>query len=156
MTASVTDIDGTVSNLSWRWARGDSATGSFTNISGGTSANYTTVAADVTKYLRATASYTDPQGPSKTASLVTGQIGASNSEPAFSAGTATRTVTENSAAGTNVGSAVATTDSNRQRHADLLADRYELLVIHHQHGHRPDPDQVRGHVTTSRARRASA
>ena len=77
----MSDIDGTVSSLTWRWARGDSSSGPFTNISGATSASYTTVAADVTKYLRATASYTDPQGPSKSANAVTGQIGASNVEP---------------------------------------------------------------------------
>ena len=39
-TASVTDPDGTVSGESWRWARGDTATGSFSNIGGATSASY--------------------------------------------------------------------------------------------------------------------
>ena len=39
-TASVTDPDGTVSSPSWRWARGNTATGSFSNISGATSATY--------------------------------------------------------------------------------------------------------------------
>ena len=54
-------------------------------------------------YLRATASYTDPQNDpataKKTANKVTGQIGASNAEPTFSDGamTATRTLPENSA-----------------------------------------------------------
>ena len=28
------DPDGAVSNLTWRWARGNSATGTFTNITG--------------------------------------------------------------------------------------------------------------------------
>ena len=52
------DPDGAVSNLTWRWARGDSATPPFTNIIGmlGSSHVYTTMAADVGKYLRAMAS----------------------------------------------------------------------------------------------------
>ena len=69
-TASVTDPDGTVSSESWRWARGTTATGSFSTISGATSAGYTPVAADVGKYLRATVTYTDPEGSGKTASAV--------------------------------------------------------------------------------------
>ena len=118
LTASVTDIDGTVSPLTWQWARGGSATGSFADISGETSADYTTVADDVGQYLRATASYADPESspasPEKTASEVTsGPIGASNSEPTFSSSTATRTLPENSAAGVNVvGGTVAATDSD--------------------------------------------
>ena len=70
------------------------------------------------QYLRATASYTDPESspasPKKTASEVTsGPIGASNSEPTFSSSTATRTLPENSAAGVNVvGGTVAATDSD--------------------------------------------
>ena len=113
LTASVRDIDGTVSGVSWRWARGDSASGSFANISGATNAGYTTVAADVGKYLRATASYTDPQGSGKSAAAVTGSaIGASNTKPAFDElSPATRSMAENSAPGTNVGSAVVATDS---------------------------------------------
>ena len=58
LTASVTDDpDGGVTNESWRWARGDSAGGTFNNISGvlGGNAAYVLVAADVGKYLRATA-----------------------------------------------------------------------------------------------------
>ena len=113
-TASVSDPDGTVSGASWRWARGNTATGSFNNISGATSAGYTPVAADVLKYLRATVTYTDPQGSGKTASAVSsGAVGASNAEPAFSADSATRTLPENSGAGVDVvGGVVAATDGD--------------------------------------------
>ena len=38
LTAAVTDIDGAVSSLTWQWARGDSAPGSFSDIGGATSA----------------------------------------------------------------------------------------------------------------------
>ncbi len=114
LTASVSDIDGTVSSLSWQWARGDSSSGPFTNItSNGNAASYTTVAADVTKYLRATGSYTDPQGSGKSANAVTGQISASNNEPEFpSSETGSRNVPENSGGGTNVGAPVAAEDDD--------------------------------------------
>ena len=113
-TASVTDPDGTVSGDSWRWARGDTATGSFSDISGATSASYTPIAADVGKYLRATVTYTDPQGSGKTASAVSSSaVGASNAEPTFSSMTATRTLPENSGAGINVvGGTITATDSD--------------------------------------------
>ena len=108
LTASLTDIDGDPTNtVSWIWARGamSDGSGTFPNISGATSHTYTTVAADVGKYLRATATYKDPQSTSinKTANRATGQIGASNAVPTFSSMTATRTLPENSGAGVNVG-----------------------------------------------------
>ena len=114
LTASVSDIDGTVSSLNWQWARGDAAAGPFTNITANArAASYTLVAADVGKYLRATASYTDPQGPGKSAELVTGQIAANNAEPTFGMpGTITRHVLENSASGINIGVPVAATDDD--------------------------------------------
>ena len=114
-TASVTDLDGTVSGASWRWARGNTATGSFTNISGGTSASYTPIAADVGKYLRATVTYTDPQGSGKSASAVSSSaVAAGNAEPTFDDGaTATRTLPENSGAGVNVvGGTITATDGD--------------------------------------------
>ena len=61
LTASVTDPDGTVSSLTWQWSRGDTADGTFTNIGSATSNKYTSIAADVGKFLRATASYKDPE-----------------------------------------------------------------------------------------------
>ena len=113
LTASVTDIDGTVSNVTWQWALGASASGPFAPISGATSNKYTTVAADVTRFLRATAMYTDPQGSGKSASAVTGQISASNNEPAFpSSELGSRSVAENSGGGTDVGSPVVAEDDD--------------------------------------------
>ena len=112
LTAEVTDIDGAVSGLTWQWARGGNPNGTFLNISGATSATYTTVAADVTKYLQATASYTDPESSGKTAEAVTGQIGAGNSEPTFNQTAVTRAFPENSAPGVSVGDPVTATDSD--------------------------------------------
>ena len=113
-TASVTDPDGTVSSESWRWTRGDTATGSFSTISGATSASYEPVAADVGKYLRATVTYTDPEGSGKTASAVSSSaVGASNAAPTFDDGASTtRSFPENSGTGTNVGGVVAATDGD--------------------------------------------
>ena len=113
-TASVSDLDGTVSSPSWRWARGNTATGPFSSI-GAATASYTPVAADVGEYLQATVTYTDPQGPGKTASAVSsGAVVAGNAEPTFDDGaTATRTLPENSGAGEPVvGGVVAATDGD--------------------------------------------
>ena len=113
LTASVTDLDGTPTGVTWQWSRGNTAGGAFANIISATSASYMLVAGDVGKYLRATASYTDPEGSGKSASGTSGAVGASNAEPAFSSDTATRTLPENSGAGTNVaGGRVTATDSD--------------------------------------------
>ena len=62
LRASLADLDGGESGVTWQWAHGATATGPFTDISGATNARYTPTSADVGKYLRATASYTDTQG----------------------------------------------------------------------------------------------
>ena len=67
LSASLTDEDGAPTGVSWLWETGSSATGSFTPIAGATQARYTPIQADAGNYLRATASYTDPQGPGKSA-----------------------------------------------------------------------------------------
>ena len=67
IVASLTDPDGSGSGLTWQWAKADSKEGSYTDISEAASAAYTPVAADKHKYLRATATYTDPLGSGKTA-----------------------------------------------------------------------------------------
>ncbi len=114
LTASVTDIDGNITSLTWRWQRETSTPGSFTNISGATSAMYTAVAADVDQKLKAIAMYTDPQGSGKTAEAETSSaIGSSNSAPTFDDGTtATRSLAENPTVGTDVGNAIAASDSD--------------------------------------------
>ena len=114
LTASVTDIDGPVSSESWRWSRDDSATGTFSNIDGATFATYGLVAADVGKFLRATVSYSDPQGPGKSANATIGNaVQANNAEPSFPATeTGSRSVPENSAPETAVGAPVSAMDSD--------------------------------------------
>ena len=87
VTPMLTDIDGTPTSVTWQWARASTATGTFTNIS--TAHPYTPVAADVGNYLRATATYKDPQSTTvdKTASATSsGVVAASNAAPTFDDG----------------------------------------------------------------------
>ncbi len=70
VTAEAQDPDGDATGVSWSWARSaDQVT--WETIDGATQASYTPADSDVLYYLRATAAYTDPQGPGKTASGVT-------------------------------------------------------------------------------------
>ena len=58
LTAELDERDEETS-VSWQWARGASATGNFTNISGETNNIYEPVDADVGSFLRITVAYTD-------------------------------------------------------------------------------------------------
>ena len=135
LTASLTDPDGSVSALTWAWVWLDiAAATSGAAIADATSANYTPVADDVGKWLRVTAVYTDGEGPNKSASAVTDNaVKPPNNAPTFTDGAATtRTVPENSRAGTNVGTAVAATDPDAD---DTLtytlggADRFSFNIV---------------------------
>ena len=78
---------------------------------------YTPVAADEDNYLRATVSYTDGDGPGKSANAVTDNPVAvvaviENTAPEFPASeTGARSVSENAAAGTDIGAPVAAEDT---------------------------------------------
>lgn len=115
LTATLADPDGAVSGTTWQWSRADSRADArnrtFTNITGATSASYTPVAADGGKYLRVTASYTDPHGSDKTAEFAFADtVGAgaqAQSILSFPEGTtATRSILENTPAGANIGNPV--------------------------------------------------
>ena len=67
MTATLTDADGSISGTTWQWSSSDTAGGTFTDISGATSATYRPAEADLTKFLKVTASYADGHGPDKSA-----------------------------------------------------------------------------------------
>ena len=116
ITASVSDPDGGVTVSSWRLSRGNTAGGSFTNIGGVTSASYTPVQADVGRFLKATAFYTDSFGAGKKAEK-TAEFGVSgvplvNVAPEFSADSYTRRIAEEGPARGNVGAPVAAQDRN--------------------------------------------
>ena len=116
LTGGLTDPDGDITNKSYQWMRSDSANGPFSNItSNGTSETYVLVAADVGKYLKVEVSYTDGEGPGKSAaSMATGAIGASNAEPTFDDGdmAITRSLPENSGASADVQGVAASDDDN--------------------------------------------
>jgi hypothetical protein len=69
LTATVSDPDGRVSDVTWSWAK-SSDQSAWTDISGGTSATYTPVRGDGENYLRATATYIDGEGSGKAALAV--------------------------------------------------------------------------------------
>jgi serralysin len=120
LTASLTDIDGGVSDLKWQWSKGGTA------IVGATSDTYTPASEDLEAILTATASYIDAQGPEKMAGGEAANMVAAdtrNEAPAFADqdedtdGTqnteAERTIAENADAGTALnGGAVAAMDPN--------------------------------------------
>ena len=89
ITASLTDLDGINPGQTWQWASSGSQSGAYTPLSGhgATSATYTPQSRDADKWLRATASYTDGQGASKTALAVSSRAVrtalSSNKAPAF-------------------------------------------------------------------------
>ena len=84
LTAELTDPDGTTTSVTWQWSMSATSNGTFDPIAGGTMSSYTPVAADIGKYLRATASYTDPEDPGKTAEgTTTVGVTPSNTHPTF-------------------------------------------------------------------------
>ena len=78
LAANLSDPDGGVADVSWSWERSDDQT-TWTVIDGAADSTYTPVGDDIGHYLRATASYTDAQGPDKRA---TGESEAPVEEPA--------------------------------------------------------------------------
>ena len=78
LTATLSDLDGGLSTITWQWARSpDQAT--WTDLPGAMSigavtASYTPDAPDVGQYLRATATYTDGQGSNKRAQAETSLV----------------------------------------------------------------------------------
>ena len=105
--ASLTDLDGSVSDVSWQWARSSDGS-NWTDITGDESATYTPVADDVGGYLRASTAYTDGHGSGKSAHAVSPQRTAQG-DPSF-AGDVTLTVDENTPPGALVGSALTAID----------------------------------------------
>ena len=125
LTANIEDPDGGVSSATWQWQTFEGPITKWADIAGATQQAYTPVEADVGKYLRATASYTDAEGSGKSAQGVVTAVRAApetNAAPVFADDTATRTVPENSPVGTNVGAPVTATDSNSDTLSYSLVD----------------------------------
>ena len=117
LTASLSDPDGGVTGETWQWARSPNGSAPWADIVGATTDAYTPVAADEDNYLRATVSYTDGDGPGKSADAVTDNPVAvvaviENTAPEFPASeTGARSVSENAAAGADIGAPVAAEDT---------------------------------------------
>ena len=138
ITASITDIDGGVTGETWQWARCTSKTDSdCSNIAGATNAAHTPVDDDNEKFLRATVSYTDTEGPSKSASgFTTYKVReaptGTNTAPTFDDGTSTtRNVRENRPPGWNIDDPVVATDGDSHDENDYI--RYSLGGTHGSH-----------------------
>ena len=111
LTATLVDQDGSVSGESWTWSRGNTRTGTFTPISGADTADYTPVAGDVGKYLKAAVGYTDSLGSGKSAEKVSDNPTATDPPPVFANASETFTVNENATSGT-VGTVTAMDEDN--------------------------------------------
>ena len=72
LTATLTDPDGGVTNVTWQWARSQDRSTGWADIANATSNTYTPDSTDAGYYLRATASYDDAEASGQTASVVTG------------------------------------------------------------------------------------
>ena len=132
--ATLTDLDGATTDVTWKWQGQTStncavtfATDDDDDLEGGISGTYTPTADDIGKCLRATASYTDPQGSDTAMSeLLTDsdqpvEEDDTNKAPAFpdqdmeADGDQTdqeRTVEENTAANADIGAVVEAEDPN--------------------------------------------
>ena len=108
LTVSLSDPDGSVSNISWQWAASSDGS-NWSDISGANSDSYTPVADDVGIYLQATASYTDGHGPGKSAHAVMERQTAQRG-PSFEGDVTLLTVDENTPPGSLVGDAITATD----------------------------------------------
>ena len=71
VTATLSDPDEGVTNVSWQWAKSDDGATGWTDIQDATSASYTPGKSDEGIYLRATASYDDAAGIGKSAQGIT-------------------------------------------------------------------------------------
>ena len=119
LTATLDDPDFVVSgSATWAWAGSpNGSSSSWTPISGATTDSYTPVTADVTRFLRANATYNDGHGSNKIAQVVSANRVQPapvepNEPPEFLTNTTLRSVYENTGAGMNIGVPIAATDDD--------------------------------------------
>ena len=117
LTATLSDPDGGIDDIAWKWESSSSKNGVWAAISTATSTTLTPGTDNLREYLQATATYTDAQGGEKTAYAVSdGRVQkarADNAKPRFPGNTATRRVAENTGAGKDVDTPVTATDGDR-------------------------------------------
>ena len=81
ITATLTDLDGGITDTTWQWARSSDGSTGWANIPEATADSYTTVDADANMYLKATAMYTDGHGPGKSAMKTTAAAVVTTGDP---------------------------------------------------------------------------
>ena len=117
--------------LTWQWARSTSMSGSFANIANATSATYSPVDGDNNFYLRAMASYTDEEGSSKTAMVVSDNPSqgiaptATDTSPMFPEDAVALNLNENTPAGRALGQPIKATDNDILTYTLVLAEDNE-------------------------------
>ena len=94
VTASVSDPDGGVSNVTWQWQERLDG-GSWSDITDADSATFTPGLRHFNNELRAVASYTDARGDGKSATSAAATVAPGNNQPSFAAETERRSVDEN-------------------------------------------------------------
>ena len=117
LIASLDDLDDlSGGSVTWSWARSPNGTSSWNPINGETSDTYTPVAGDVGDYLQATASYTDEEGPDKSALAISAnavEVAPGRNKPVLREHpTATRSIPRNTPAGRNIGKPFTATDAD--------------------------------------------
>ena len=116
LTATLDDPDDVSGSATWLWAGSPNGSSSWTPISGATTDSYTPVTADVTRFLRATASYDDGEGSGKSAQAVSAnavEVAPGRNKPVLREyPTATRSVPRNTPAGRNIGAPFSATDAD--------------------------------------------
>ena len=132
LTATVSDLDGVVSTEAWTWERSTSRGGPWTARTGavhrGAESDYTPAEADLNRYLRVTATYTDGHGAGKTLKYTPEQRVApetvldTNHHPEFSEEPQQRSVLESAAPNAPVGAPVIATDEDNDTLTYSLLD----------------------------------
>ena len=115
LRAVLSDPDGSVSATTWMWERSLTGVGSWSTIGGATEDVFMLKRPVRDYFLRVTASYSDGEGPGKTARAVSAnpvqEAPVNNTAPEFpSSENGRREVEENTAAGQRIGDAVAASD----------------------------------------------
>ena len=122
----INDADVVAGSIKWQWSKSRSMTSGFNNIDKATDPTYTPKDEDTNYYLRVTASYTDKEGPNKSAQATSDypvyRAPTTNVSPEFvdqdpdttdvQNETATRSIAENTDKGVDIGSLLEATDLN--------------------------------------------
>ena len=140
LTLELTDPDGAVGDVEWRWERSVSIRSGqqvWTPIGGAESAANSPLASDAGQYLRVSVSYTDGQGPFKNAQLiVVGEV-LEYTGPLFvgtDAGSVSLSVEENAIGGTAVGEPVTAESGDGQITYTLSGPDAGLFTVDEKSG----------------------